>query len=177
VNFFKKIFYKINYSRKLSGVKKLKKNVKGFDRAKSFGILFDGTSDKDVKLIKNYVSNLKSKGKTVEMLGYINSKNTNETAHYFFSNEDLNWYSVPTSKQVEDFINKDFDIFMGLHTKSYEPLDYITALSKADFKIGMYRKAHDEFYDLMVEGSQTKKMDNLSTLIDQVDHYVKIINN
>ena len=175
LKFLKKLLYNLSFSKKVSSRRKKKsRELKAFSDAKTVGVLFEGTNVTDVKVVKEYVKSLKSMGKTVETLGYLDTKEKNETYNYF-SNDDLNWYYIPKSNQIDSFIKKEFDVLIDLHTESKEPLGYIASLSNAHFKVG---KRDDQFdcYDLAIDCPKAK-IGNVKNLISQIDHYIKIINN
>ncbi|MCB0410113.1 MAG: hypothetical protein KDD29_07825, partial [Flavobacteriales bacterium] len=79
---------------------------------------------------------------------------------------------VPTGTDVTNFIEKPFSILIDLNTEDCFPLEYISTLSKAKFKVGANGNYRDEECDLTIDISQNKSLDYL---IIQIKHYLKMI--
>ncbi len=85
-----------------------------------------------------------------------------------------NFFYKPVSPVVKNFIDRDFDILIDLHTGNGIPFRYITALSRAKFKIGKYDKSAVRFYDFMVS---TREGVILPQFIQQVNSYLHQLKN
>lgn len=153
--------------------------VVSFSDAKNIGILYDATEDKDYELIKNYVRDLRSTSKDVISLGYFNRKELPNTRFMklgldFFSQKSLNWRMRPNNPIVNNFIHRDFDILICLNLDNSIPLQYISSMTNARFKIGRYDKRCTNIYDFMikVDGETSLKL-----MTEQVSHYLNLIKN
>ncbi|MBL0342060.1 MAG: hypothetical protein IPP71_14715 [Bacteroidetes bacterium] len=156
-----------------------KGEVVSFSEANNIGILYDATEDKDYELIKNYVKEMRSPSKEVLSLGYFNRKELPNTRFMklgldFFTQKSLNWRMRPNNAIVQSFINRNFDILICLNLESSIPLEYVSSMTHAKFKIGRFNGKNSNIYDFMikVEGKTTLKQ-----MIDQVNHYLNLIKN
>ena len=70
------------------------------------------------------------------------------------------------------FMVKDFDILIDLHTSNSIIFRYITASTKAKFKIGKYSRLAAPFYDFMISIQDGV---SLPQFIEQVNHYLNQI--
>ena len=154
-------------------------NVIPFSKAKSIGILYDATVDKDYELIKNYVKDLRGASKDVLALGFFDSKELPGTRFMklgldFFTRKSLNWKMKPNHPIVNNFMKKDFDILICLGIEKSIPLLYVSSMTRASFKIGKYEPQNAGIFDFMikVEGKPT-----LLQMIEQVNHYLNLIRN
>jgi len=156
-----------------------KTDVVGLENAKTIGILYDATSDKDYEMIKNYVRQLMSHSKEVVALGFIN-KNELPASRFmklgldFFTKKSLNWKLKPYNQIVTNYINKEVDILIFFNIERSIPLAYIAHQVNARFKIGKYDEIYAGLFDFMI------KVDNgtgLKQMIDQVNHYLNLIKN
>lgn len=159
--------------------KKLNRTVKAFSlsSASTIGVLYNATNRNDYEIAKKFVHYLKEERKEVLALGYINSKNSEDVVkphlnYQFFDNNNLSKIKVPTGTDVANFIEKPFSILIDLNTEDCFPLEYISTLSKAKFKVGANGNYRDEVCDLTIDISQNK---NLDYLIIQIKHYLKMI--
>ena len=63
--------------------------------------------------------------------------------------KDLNWLGLPVSVNVEDFIKTEFDLLLNVSLQQNLVLHYITALSRARFKIG-WSPEERNYFDLNI---------------------------
>ena len=91
----------------------------------------------------------------------------------FVTLKDINWYYKPKGVPVDNFINEDFDVLIDLVTNDCLPMEFLQALAHARFKVGKYNEDKKDVYDLMIN---VKEVKNINYLIEQVHHYLTIIN-
>jgi hypothetical protein len=150
---------------------------KGFQEAASVGILFNATNPEDFELVKRYVKYLRDSKKKVKAIGFFDLKALPEFTYSrieydFFSNKELNWYLIPKDDSIINFIQQEFDILIDLNLQDNFPLHYLSALSKAKFKIGKFTDVLNLF-DLMIEVSPDK---GVKYFLRNLDHYLLQIN-
>lgn len=114
----------------------------------------------------------------VDTLGYISNKDYYDTVqpeltYNYFHKKHLNWLHIPTEKQCLELMYKEYDILFDLTIQSYFPLKYIISLSKAHFKVGASIAYRNEVCDLTIDIAKQKE---LNYLINQLKHYLKLIN-
>ena len=150
----------------------------GFKDAKTIGIIYDSTDEKNFEIIRRYVKDLRENyKKDVLALGFYDKKDLPPTRLAklgldFFTRKSLNWHYRPVAPVVKNFIAKDFDILIDLHTSNSIIFRYVSASTKAKFKIGKYDKAASLFYDFMISVNDTI---TLPAFIDQVNHYLNLL--
>ena len=149
-----------------------------FRDAKTIGIIYDSTDEKNYEIIKKYVKDLRDiYKKDVLALGYYDKRDLPNDRYAklgldFFTRKSLNWYFKPVAPVVRNFMNKNFDIFIDLHTGNSISFKYITASTKAKFKIGKYDRLSSNFYDFMIILQEPV---TLRHFIEQVNHYLDLI--
>lgn len=158
------------------GMKQRPKNQAplNFRKAKTMGIIFEAKDGDNVDaLISSYKESLQRLGKQVEVLAHFNDREQREFYPFpSFSNRDTNWGNIPNSKEVKYFIEKPFDILLCLHSAPNSALEYIAAVSKANFRVGFYQSSTVGYYELMVHN----KENSVRSLLNQIEPYLKIIN-
>lgn len=75
-------------------------------------------------------------------------KNNTEAAIY---SSDINFWNIPTSKFINDFINTPFDILLNITVADISAVEYVCAKSKAHFKVR--NNTYSSFYDLIINSS------------------------
>ncbi len=173
---FKQKVGKWVFQRELKTNKRTKE-VCNLDNAQSIGILYDATSEDQIKIIKPFVSYFFDLKKDVKALGYVNSKqlsfhHTPKLQYDFFYQKDLNWYYKPQNYIIDNFVKKEYDILINLCDSSIIPIKYLVASSIAHFKIGVHEENY-EIYDLMISLKDDKSMEKL---MHEIRHYINLIN-
>ncbi len=148
------------------------------DAANTVGILYCGDNPDDVEFIKNYVQTLRNLGKQVKSLGFIHVKElplglNGSMMHQYYALKELNWYYKPSSQFIDNFVNDEFDILMDLGIPEQLPIMYITSMSKAKCKVGRYMEKYVDFYDVMIEAGENKKLDYV---VKTTHDYMMVLN-
>ena len=173
---FKQKVGKWVFQRELKTNKRTKE-VCNLDNAQSIGILYDATSEEQIKMVKPFVSYFFDLKKDVKALGYVNSKqlsfhHTPKLQYDFFYQKDLNWFYKPQNYIIDNFVKKEYDILINLCDSSIIPIKYLVASSIAHFKIGVHEENY-EIYDLMISLKDDKSMEKL---MHEIKHYINLIN-
>jgi hypothetical protein len=181
VDSLKKIQHKLGLFNLKKERKRLKRNVKAFniEKATTIGVIYNATNRNDSDTVKKFVHYLKEERKDVLSIGYIDSKDSSDivNAHLnyvYFDNRDLSKRMIPGGIDVNNFINKSYSILIDLNINESFPIQYITSLSKAKFKVGAKGSYRDDVCDLLIDVDQNK---TLEYLIIQIKHYLQMIKN
>ena len=153
--------------------------VVSFNDAKKIGMLYDATEEGDYETVKQYVKLLRGDHKELLALGYVDRKELSRNQFSqlgldFFTKKNLKWNMIPDSLEVKNFIKEPFDILINLNEGNCFPLNYITAMSKARFRIGRYNKSHIHNFDMMIDAGNST---SLSNFIKEADRYLRVITN
>lgn len=164
--------------REFKNLKRVGK-VKNLEEALSVGIIYQVDREETYHLVKKYVRFLKEHEgiRKIMALGFIDVKELppeyqSKLEFDFFTRKELSRFLKPGGITVTNFINEDYDILIDLTNEQIIPLRYILNYSRARFKVGVYSEENEKFYDLMI----SMKKYNIVDFIDQVNHYLKIIN-
>lgn len=127
-----------------------------------FGILADASDGQHRLEVLEFADRLRKEGHQVKILGYLEGKPTGLTIPFdHFSAVDLARVSqVPRSPMVEAFIDQPFDVLINTSiAHNYKPIEYISTLSKAAFRIGpWYEHARQNPYDLCLDTGRTSTL-------------------
>ena len=153
-------------------------SVANLENAKTIGILFDSSDPEEFELVKRYVLYLKDWKKKVKAIGFFSQKKIpnltySKLEYDFFTLKELNWYHKPSNIYIRNFIHEETDVLIDLNIHDRFPLKYISAMSKAKFKIGKYSDADKFIYDMMIE---TDKKQGMKYFLRQVDTYLQMVN-
>ncbi|MCL2291318.1 MAG: hypothetical protein FWC34_11560 [Bacteroidetes bacterium] len=131
------------------------KKIISLEKARTIGILCQITDEESYKEVHTLFSKLQSHNRTAWLMAYIDKK---EVPYYclpqlsadYFSRKNLNWYGKPEFVQLNDFLDKDFDILIDFSRKDIPPLRYILSTSKAKLLVGANEYAQD-LYDVFIK--------------------------
>ena len=149
------------------------RDMVNLDKANRIGILFDASSADDIITVSKYAESLSRLGKDVTILAYQDNKLKENNDARFFNNLSINWFYVPKSKKIDDFHQRKFDILICALIDECLPLEYIVATSDAKFRVGAFSDAKTNYYELMIN---TKQNQSLKYLLEQINHFLKVIN-
>lgn len=166
-------FFKSALMNKVKGLK-ISRTPSNFERSRTFGVVFDMTNPQNEKAVREYAEQLRKEGKTVDLLAYVDdSARHNNYEFKHFNRKDLDWILQPKIAMVTDFVKKPFDVLMCLYSSEVLPLDYVSALSHANLRVGKHQEGKNYCFDLMVDIGNTT---DLRQVIQQMDYMLKVVN-
>lgn len=161
--------------------KRFKHETVNFADAQTIVLLLHPRNNDDLNKLLGLMIELDSKGKKVANLVYIPTKKKQEIekakADYplinFITGREINWFDKPSGKDVESLLKKEFDILIDLSQKENFITTYISAKSKARFRVAKYFERETIGYDFMID----QKTGDLDDFTKQLTHYLNIIRN
>lgn len=155
--------------------------VHNFEDAQSVGILYREKGESFYILVKQYVKYLRSEHgiRDIMAMAYVEDKkilphyHVHKLKYDYFTGANLNWRMEPNCDQVQNFIDKEYDILIDFEKEPSLPLRFILAESKAAFKVGYYDPDNEPFYDMMLASGEN---DTFDEYVKQINHYLTRIN-
>jgi hypothetical protein len=169
---FRNYFYNRTLAEKLQNLK-TKRIITNLKDAKTIGIIFNSTHpDNDITITK-FAENLRSQGKAVDIIGFVNDKQTEQKPGFtIFNKKNLSWTLIPQDESVEKFAEKNFDLLFASFVDEDLSLEYVARISKAKWKAGIYRANKVDFYDIMINlGGRNE----LPYFLEQATHFLNEI--
>lgn len=149
------------------------------NQIRSIGIVWDASKTSDFPNLSRFYQKMHDRNIDVRILGYFPGKELPDqyTALRYFScirKNEINIFYVPSSNEAELFIKTPFDILIDLNFDRIFTLNYISILSSAKFKVGLFDSdSSSSVFDLMMEIKKPVQIENYLT---QVIHYLEMIN-
>lgn len=160
----------LDYNRKIS--------YSNINRIKSIGIVWDAEKTGEFTILSKFHQKMQERKIDVKILGYYSGEELPDqyTAIRYLScirKNELNYIYIPRSTETDVFIRTEFDVLIEINFDRVFPLFYISSLSKAHFKVGLFRSEKDSAsYDLMMEMG---KPVNVEDYLEQIVHYLEMI--
>jgi hypothetical protein len=178
---FKESRLKIGNSLMAKKVARLKRRVfySSIGQVKTIGIVWDAARTGDFISLSKFFHMMHERGIDVKIIAYFPGKELPDqyTAQRFLTcirKNETNWFYLPISQDAELFIRNRFDILIDINFNSELPLSYLTSLSAAGFKVGLFNSYHgDSTFDLMMEIKKPVQIDNY---LNEIIHYLEMIN-
>jgi hypothetical protein len=149
-----------------------------FNQTKSIGIIFSADNAFQIETVRKYMSLMNDSGKQVKAICFNKTKHIPSLGHSnlfidFVLPKEINFWGIPTPSFIDGFIENEFDLLIDLDINENFPVEYVSAMSKAFFKVGKHSKNNESIFDLMlkIDGIQ-----NIEYFIEQIDIYLKMIN-
>lgn len=178
---FKNIRFKIGSTiLKGKAVKNSRKVVyKNFNLVKNIGIVWNASNVNEFQTLSKFHKQMHERNIDVNIIGYYEEENLPDsyTAVQYFScirSSEVNWFFIPESDDTQNFIDKKFDVLIDLNFDKIFTLNYITILSNALFKVGLFEADNQNNpFDLMME---IKKPVSAENYLEQIIQYLELIN-
>lgn len=140
------------------------------DNAKSIGILFQAENIEQNDIITTFVRQLKSLQKDVQLLGYVPKREFGFQYPFpYISEKDISWFGKPGGGTSGFFTRSPFDLMINFCADECLPLEYISAVSSAKFRVGFNKDIHNANYDLILISNEKQ---NISNLIQNLEKYL-----
>jgi len=147
---------------------------------KLIGIVWDATRASDFQYLAQFHQKMQERGVEVKILGFYPDKLLPDclTAIRYLTcikKNDLNFFYLPVSEEAENFIKTPFDVLIDINFNDLLPLQYITAMSVASLKIGLFNEGDNSYlYDMMFD---LNKNSNVNEYFEHILYYLEMINN
>ena len=158
---------------------KRKKKFFSYNRATSFGIIYDASNEDSYRDLTYLVRDLQQDQKKVKTLGFVAQKKMPEycfpkLTFEFCKASDFSWTQQPTAQNVREFIYQGYDVLIDLTPSSFYQCKYLCAISPSRMITGRYAERYVDVYDLMLQVDDTMSVKETG---GQVIHYLKMFNN
>ena len=165
-------FYRKNLEDRIKGLN-VKHDIINLNDAKTIGIVYDSTNPEHDTVIANFAQELRDQHKEVEILGFINDKKPDsKTGVTIFNKKNLSWTLAPQDERVDKFAGKRFDLLLGCFSSPNLPLEFITRISNARWRVGAYVETKTDCFDMMVNVGTNN---DLGYLLKQTTYFLNQI--
>lgn len=173
IKFIQNYFLK-HYVKKHKPLKE--KCIIPLEQAKNLGIVCQIDSEESYKEIYGIFSKLQSPKRNLWLIGYVDEKMVpfyclQQLSADYFCKKNLNWFGKPNIVQIDDFINKEFDMIIDFSNNNTPPIQYILKMSKTKLLIGANPHSSD-LYDIYIQKDpDLQDFDNFK-LLKTIHHYL-----
>ena len=146
---------------------------------RTIGIVWDASNPYEFLCISRFYQKMQERKIEVKVFGYYSGKILPQQyidIKYFtcLRRNDINFFYSPVTADSDRFISNKFDILIDINFKKLFPLQYISSLSNAGFKVGLFEpETKNSQFDLMMEIKSPVDVDHY---LDQVIKYLEMIN-
>ncbi|MFA7081676.1 MAG: hypothetical protein WC135_03600 [Bacteroidales bacterium] len=153
------------------------KKVSSLNSAKTVGIVCLVDKEINWNIIKTLIKEFQDNKAKIEVMGvfYGNLKPLwfIETLNVTLcTDKELGLSQIPNGMHVDEFLAKEFDLLIDFSIKDDFAPFYLSALSKAKFKIGLDTENNRKHFDLLLKLKET----NMNEYKNQLIHYLSKIN-
>ncbi len=138
----------------------------------TIGVVLNIGEFNDFEALREFAKTLKVHPNKIKIIAFTeDEKEVEASRELLFSKKEIGWNAKIKSPELQDFLNKEFDALLGFYNEDNVELNLITALSKANFKIGI--SGHDErMFDFIIE----TQSNNFNVFKDEFIKYLNILN-
>lgn len=177
---FRGIRTKIGSSKIAREVARTKRKVdyNNLREVKSIGVVWDASKIEEFPSISRFHQLMNEKNIELSVIGYYpgNELPDKYTALRYLrciKREEVNYFYLPVTRDANAFIKKSFDVLIDINFDKSLPLLYLSSLSVAKLKVGLFDNEKAGHYpDLMIELKKPVKIDDYLT---QIIKYLEMI--
>jgi hypothetical protein len=177
---FKNIRLKIGKLILSKKVARMKRVVyySNFMSIRNIGIVWDASRPSEFASLSRFHQKMQDIKIEVSIFGYFPGNNLPDqyTAIRYLRcirKDEINKFYHPASSETNSFIRNPFDILIDINFDKLFPLLYVTALSRARLKVGLFtNEASESPFDLMME---LKNPVDIDGYLAQVIQYLEMI--
>jgi len=152
-------------------IKRVKHNpvIPQLDHVKTVGVLWQPSQKEAFLYVKNYFNREQIIFRSFCVFEEITNPQPDTNS---ITTTDLNWWGLPKPGKTDDFIGINFDLLINISLNQNFILDYITALSQANFKVGSSPNVSN-YFDLNINIAEK---DDVMYLVKQQIFYLAQLN-
>lgn len=120
-------------------------------KMKKVGVILNVTEFSDFEAFRQYFRTLGIQQANTKIIGFVEDpKDSNDLWDTYFNPKDFGWKGKINNIDLQAFIDTEFDVLISYYKTNHLELNLITAVSKANFKVGL-TDDDDRLYDLMID--------------------------
>ena len=142
------------------------------NKIESMGIIINADETQDLEAIKTIATALQIRPNKLRIIAFTTSKKE-ETYSWetCFNPKDFTWNGKINNVELQGFLDTEFDVLISYYSKDVLELKYVTAASKAHFKVGIFQ-LDKRFNDLIIKTELT----NIEAFKAELTKYLKVLN-
>jgi hypothetical protein len=127
-------------------------------KIESVGIILNLSEFEDFEKFRIFFEELKLNPNKIKLTGFTEDPKLTETSvELLYSEKQIGWRGRIRDNELQSFLNTPFDALISYYKNDNLELNLITALSKANFKVGLSTK-DERLHDLILD-VETKEFD------------------
>lgn len=159
----------LKHMNKLLSAKSVVVNNK---KINALGVIINLNEFSDFDALRNYFKTLGLKENQVKIIAFVeDDKKANKLWNTYFNPKDFGWKGKINNIELQQFIDSKFDALLAFYNEDILELNLITALSQANFKIGLSNK-DARLFDLIINVT-TKEFSVFKT---ELKKYLTVLN-
>ncbi len=140
---------------------------------KTVGVLLNAEEFENTELFSGLIEALKILNKDLKLIIYKEEKRNLPTFEQNkFSSKEFTWNGILNKPAIEEFLDREYDIFIGYYSKKNPYLDYVTSKAKAQLKVGL-QGSDKRLFDLIFK----IEINNFAVFKQELAKYISIFKN
>ena len=157
------------YVNKLLAARKAAVNTQ---KVKTIAVLLSANEFVDFEVFRQYFKALNLNSPKHKIVAFTtDDKFEGSQWETYFSPKDFGWKGKINNTDLQLFIDETYDVLISYYKKENLQLNFITAASKANLKVGLSRK-DERLYDLIID----VKPDDINLFKVEFKKYLNILN-
>lgn len=158
--------------KKLNSILKNREVHFNTDKIEHLGVILNADETTDFEALKTLAQAIGVRPNNLKIIAFTASKNELDFSwNTCFNGKDFNWNGKINNSELQDFLNTKFDMLISYYASDVLELKYLTASSKAPFKVGIFQ-LDKRINDLIIKTD----FDNLDVFKTELKKYLNVLN-
>ena len=142
------------------------------NKVKTIAVLLNANEYDYFESFRQYFKELNLTSPKHKVVTFVNDdKYESSQWETYFSPKDFGWKGKLNNTDLQSFVDEDYDVLISFYKQESLELNLITALSKANFKVGLARN-DERLYDLIIDLNPKE----IETFKKEFKKYLNILN-
>ena len=142
------------------------------DKIESLGIILNAEETNDFETLKTLAATLNVRPNKLKIIAFTSSKKEEIYSwNVCFNPKDFSWNGKIKNTELQSFLDTKFDLLISYYSEDVLELKYLTAASKANFKVSIFQK-DKRFNDLIIK----TKFKNIKAFKVELFKYLVVLN-
>lgn len=117
----------------------------------TIGLILNVSEFSDFEAFRSFFKHLEVQQSKTKIIAFVeDAKDSNALWDTYFNPKDFGWKGKIKNTDLQTFIDTKFDVLISFYKANHLELDLTTALSKANFKVGLTNE-DQRLYDLIID--------------------------
>lgn len=158
--------------KKLNSILKKRETRFNTNKIEHIGIILNADETTDFEALKSLAQTISVRSNKLKIIAFTESKDKLDYSwDTCYNTKDFTWNGRINNTELQAFLDTEFDMLISYYATDVLELKYLTAASKAPFKVGVFQM-DKRINDLIIKAD----LENLDLFKTELKKYLNVLN-